>query len=214
MKTFKEFLLETPLLDDWNSAIYSTKTPFKRRLAYATKRATEIGRGSSRVVFKIPYEGRLTALKIAKNPIGMAQNTEEVKRFNNPTIKELNITIPMIDYDKENAHPTWIHTEYAISVSDIDFVRACGYPLSQLFDYAKLRGLNGDIDDYFLTTKTIDHLDNNPFAQSLASFFKIVKKDPLGDYNWLHNWGRYKGKPVIIDVGLSDDVWDKHYSFS
>jgi hypothetical protein len=33
-----------------------------------------------------------------------------------------------------------------------------------------------------------------------------------GDLARAANWGIYKGKPVIIDVGLNTDVLSQHYS--
>jgi hypothetical protein len=33
----------------------------------------------------------------------------------------------------------------------------------------------------------------------------------LGDIDSARNWGIYKGKPVIIDIGLSSDVYTSMY---
>ena len=71
----KELLLESPPLpEDWDKDIFNERVPFKTRIEYAKARAEQVGKGSSRVAFVIPYQGRKTVLKVALNAKGMAQN--------------------------------------------------------------------------------------------------------------------------------------------
>ena len=58
---------EAPLPPDWDETQFTPKTSFKQRLAYALERAKKLGAGSSRVAMIIEYQGRPTALKVAKN---------------------------------------------------------------------------------------------------------------------------------------------------
>lgn len=102
--TFKQFLLETPLPDDWNKSTFKKGVSFKKQIDYALERATKISSGSSRVAFEIEYKGRPTILKIAKNAKGLAQNEDDANLLNEPYIPE--IVIPMIDYDEENEQPS------------------------------------------------------------------------------------------------------------
>lgn len=213
-QTFKEFhqqrqeaLFEAPLPDEWDDALFNERIPFAKRLRYAQERAQKMGAGSSRVVFEIPYEGRSTILKLAKNPKGMAQNEAEVQALGDWYLKNLGITIPMIDYDEKNERPTWIHVEKAQKAKDSDFKRACGGSLRDLMTFAcqsagKKGFFGGDANK-------VD--PDSDLAMGMSDYVGSYDV-PLGDLGRLANWGIYKGEPVLIDVGLSSDVLQQHYS--
>ena len=111
-------LFEAPLPGDWDKSKFSPQTSFRAMVAYAKERAEQIGRGSSRVVFQIPYQGRVTALKIALNRKGIVQDQEEASLLSDWSGRQSGITIPVIDYDEENgSHISWIHTEFAEKIS-------------------------------------------------------------------------------------------------
>ena len=100
-KTFKQFLIETPLPDDLYDAVFNPNVPFIKRVRYAKERAKRLGAGSSRVAFLTPYQGRNTVLKVAKNGKGIVQNEEELTLLEDWYLNKLGITIPLIDYDKK-----------------------------------------------------------------------------------------------------------------
>ena len=100
MVTFKDFLNEAPLPDTWDKDKFKQRPAiktFRDIIEYASEKAAEVGRGSSRVAFKIDYKNQDTVLKIAKNEKGLAQNKQEIGYLSDDFIKNLNITIPMID---------------------------------------------------------------------------------------------------------------------
>lgn len=203
--TFSQFLLEAPLPDDWDSAIFNERLPFAKRVRYAQERAKKAGTGSSRIAFIIPYNGKETVLKVAKNVKGMAQNEVEAQYLEDWYLKKLDLFIPMIDYDENNNQPTWIHTELAAKVTDAHFKQACGGKLSDLMDWARtLR--NRQVDPRFTPKINIE----SDLAQAMQDF--ILNYDPLiGDFDRLANWGLYDGKPVILDVGVNTEVMQKYY---
>lgn len=216
-KTFGDFskrynkLTEAPLPDDWDKSKFdgSKRTSFAEQLAYAKERAKRVGGGSSRVAFKIEFQGRPTILKIAKNGKGLAQNEQEAQMLSDWYAKGLEIMIPMIDYDEDSSRPTWLHVELATKASDSDFVRVCGGNLMDLMSYAsqyigKKNMFHGD------PTK-VEDADDNEFVNSFVDLCGNYDH-PLGDYSRLANWGIYKGQPVLIDLGLSKDVMKTHYS--
>ena len=108
-----EITTEAPLPPDWDEKQYQRGSSFKSRLAYALDRAKKIGSGSSRVAVTIEYQGRPTVLKIAKNTRGLGQNGAEASILNDGYARLMGILIPLIDYDKQNPKPTWLHTELA-----------------------------------------------------------------------------------------------------
>ena len=215
-QSFKEFhygrlLNEAPLPDDWDGAIFNDRIPFAKRIKYARERAAKLGAGSSRVAFVIPYQGRQTVLKVAKNRKGVAQNEAEVDMLKDYYLQSLNITIPMIDYDTANSEPTWIHTEFAQKAKDSDFIKACGGRLDDLVANALRASGRQGLRGHYSAGNPDKVDDENELAYGLANL--IGNYDiPSGDFRRLVNWGIYNGKPVIIDLGLSSEVMKTYYS--
>lgn len=208
---FSEFLQEAPLPDDWDSGVFDQRVPFARRIRYAKERAKRVGAGSSRVAFVIPYEGRNTVLKVAKNQKGIAQNTEEVSLLYDWYLKNLELVIPIIDADEKNGdNPTWIHTEFAQKAKDSDFKKLTGLTLNDLVSFAEGRS-GRERNSYImgkLSQEQIDALDENEFVSNLVDFIGNYTHVPTGDLKRLANWGIYEGRPVIIDIGLTDSSWE------
>ena len=207
---FSQFLNEAPLPDDWDSGMYNERIPFARRVKYAQERAKRVGAGSSRVVFVIPYQGRDTALKLAKNAKGMAQNDVEANTLEDWYLRKLDLVIPLIDYDEQNDRPTWIHTELAKKAKDSDFVKETGLKLDDLITYAE--NASGRPVKYRRSVDETKVNEDSDLVQSLVDFVGNYIHIPTGDLRRLANWGIYNGKPVIIDIGLDDDVMTTHYS--
>ncbi len=205
-------LHEAPLPPDWDKETFSPRGSFRKQLAYAMDRASKVGTGSGRVAFNIQYEGRPTVLKIAKNQKGLAQNEYEAQTLSEYMIKDTGLFIPMIDYDEENDPPRWIHTELAkkmtpnqfkkffgISHLELDTLLAYGTGQSHLI---KWRKYDPDVFDQLI--------ENN---ETLYDLVNIVGNYgmPFGDFTRLANWGIFQGRPVIIDLGVSQGVWDQYY---
>lgn len=203
-KSFKQFLIEAPLPDDWDSAIFNQRIPFARRIRYAKERASKLGSGSSRVAFTIPYEGRQTVLKVAKNVKGAAQNEEEAVLFGDWYLRKLGLIIPMIDFDEENNQPTWIHTEFATKPKKSDFVKACGADLESLVLYAELT--SGRVQRAHKDISELHVDEESELARAMVDFVGDYTHVPTGDLKRLANWGVYNGSPVIIDLGLTDST--------
>jgi hypothetical protein len=225
----KELLTETPLPDDWDRDIYNERIPFAQRIRYAKERAEQLGVGSARVAFKIPYQGRDTVLKIAKNRKGAAQNNAEISFLGDYYIRNLGIVIPMIDYDEENVYPTWIHTEYARRIKPTEmrrftdgldikrFVEVAAYAAGVTYPY------DGDhskfLKYYTDEEKALYHkyqVEDNTLPPLFAALVNLIG-NYQGSITWqdftiLRNWGMYQNSPVIVDIGLSEEVRSQHYS--
>ena len=200
---FSEFLNEAPLPDSWDKDKFKGQLDFKGMVEYALERSKSLGEGSSRVAFNIEYKGRETALKIAKNAKGIAQNVQEILYLNDENIKKLNITIPLIDYDTTNHKARWLHTEKADKIHDVYFEEELGLPLRDAILYinrdinppklslgSKLQGERGE------KIKKDSHI--------VKAIYKLLTDFPeieYGDLARIQNWGMYKGRPVILDIG-------------
>lgn len=201
MKIQDAILLEMPPLpDSWDRGVFTSRSSFRSMIAYAKERAEQIGRGSSRVAFIIPYQGRKTVLKVALNRKGIVQNQEESMLLGDGYLSSEGITIPMIDYDEENGdHITWIHTEFAEKISQKQLERFFGgvsmHTITMYLD--SIQGRNN------MRVSVPDELHDNELFMSLQSIVGDFGL-PAGDLSRKANWGMYRGSPVIIDLGYTD----------
>lgn len=211
----QNILGETPLPDDWDKELYQHgKGSFKKRLEHAKEKAQRIGGGSSRVAFKIEYQGRDTVLKIAKNKKGLAQNFQETQMFGTAEVLGASgtVVVPMIDHDETGEDPSWIHVEYARKLkSEQEFERMTGYKLTDLLDFAAQQFGNRSVKRKF-HEDWIDKLwEENSWTYEFLNF--IGNTDiHLPDLYRASNWGVFKNNPVIIDLGLDKEIFQAHYS--
>jgi len=218
-----EFITEAPLPPDWDqSQFVNNRTSFKSRLAYALERAKRIGTGSSRVAMTIEYDGRPTVLKIAKNQKGLAQNSVEIDILDDGYAKQLDILIPLIDYDRVNAAPTWIQTELAEKMTEkqlCNLIRCKS--LFELTQFAELM-MGKKYYDYNSPQQFIDMMHREKrsehnietitnYANTLADLANSFDLQ-LGDFTKAGNWGFYDGRPVLIDVGFNTNVLNTYYA--
>lgn len=217
MITFKDFLNESPLPDTWDKDKFKQRPAiktFRDIIEYASEKAAEVGRGSSRVAFKIDYKNQDTVLKIAKNEKGLAQNKQEIGYLSDDFIKNLNITIPMIDYDTDNVKPKWIHTELVDKAEEKDFINELNVTLKEfvLFcRYSILPPKNLDKDAHGLIDSKINK--NSNLYKSFTKLLQHYHDLEAGDLLRIENWGIYKNRLVIIDIGF-DSTSKALYSLS
>jgi len=227
----KQDVNEAPLPPDWDKEQLNLRQTFKNRIKYAVSKAQRIGSGSSRVAFVIPYEGRNTVLKVAKNLKGLAQNEAEIQVLDDYVIGQSDIVIPLIDYDKDNKRPVWLQTELANQISMKPLLQLLRTPtLWFLTDAVKFRlGLPdkpkylnkpADLKEKYFNLEMWISYGGTPTEQSFEIFNEYVDKlaelkdssdMELGDLQNNLNWGQFMGRPVVIDLGLSSEVWQKMY---
>ena len=207
-----EIILEGPLPDDWDAKVYDKRNTFKNRVAYAKQRARQLGTGSSRIAFEIPYQGRPTVLKIAKNAKGMAQNQEEADLFSDWYLQNTGFVIPLVDHHEDD-DPTWIHTEFAEKMTPKKFQSFFGVDQYTLNSYVQaIRKHDHRRADAILASYNIDLDENELFSDYATLFGSEYTHVNIADLNGIRNWGIYDGRPVIIDLGFSDSV-AKLYGF-
>lgn len=216
----EELVDEMALPADWDPAALGHDKTFKSRLEYALERAPKLGAGTSRAAFVIPDQGRETVLKIAKNKKGMAQNEAEVDILEDGYIGKMDIVIPLIDYDRTNPTPVWIQTEKANKLNKKrleqllycdeldygiqDFMSAVYNVLGQRKNWMPtMKQIKQDLEDTTMSQEEIDIFFEyvNEVAMLISSSSLLI--DDL--YN-TGNWGEYKGRPVIIDLGFTEAV--------
>jgi len=221
MKLNELFLMEAPLPPDWDKSVFDERVPFARRVRYAQERADKVGTGSSRIAFVIPYQGRKTVLKVSKSRKGAAQNNLEADILSDGYHGRRGITIPIIDYDERNPMPTWIHTEFAEKIRSTNQLEQMINRFTPVTYSAKFTMDN--IQFYLEEMKTgrpgyfgrpndeqREALQENVFIERLTEL--VMDFDlAVGDLVRKANWGIYKGNPVLIDLGASNEIIQTFY---
>ena len=219
--TKRNKVTEAPLPPDWDPEQLNLRQTFKNRLKYALDRAKRLGGGSSRVAMIIDYEGRPTALKVAKNLKGLAQNEAEIEILEDFYVGQLPIVIPLIDYDKANKRPVWLQTEIAKKVQAPTLMKMLHTPSMWLLTN-QVRNITGnrkphEMDDaklkkvYFETHNNLwkpTEEDYKIFRQYAEELAELVSSSTLetGDLQSPANWGIYNGRPVVIDLGFTGET--------
>jgi hypothetical protein len=212
----RDIIDEAPLPDDWDKTMLTPQQSYKKRIEYVVQRAQKVGRGSSRTAFTIQYDNRPTVLKVAHNDKGMAQNKVEVDVLEDGYASQLGIIIPIIDYDTDHPQPAWIHTEHATKTNARQLCKLMQCDkLDYLVDAAKnmlgKRTRYHNVDDHILKLYGEDGLEIfHDYAQRLADLSGSNKLE-LDDFSTAENWGLYNGQPVVIDVGLTPEVFSNYY---
>jgi hypothetical protein len=211
-------IMEVPLPADWDKEVFKPATSYKKKIEYAVARAQKLGKGSSRTAFTIDYQGRPTVLKVAHNAKGMAQNDAEAQILGDHYAPD--IVIPMIDYDDEHNEPVWIHTEVAQKATDKTLSKLMKSPsLSTIVDFAiysmgKRYGNPDSIRKYVEEYNKGNENDMEIFYEYANSLMELSSNFDvnLGDFRRAANWGLYQGRPVVIDLGFTEDVYNRMYS--
>lgn len=192
---------------------FSKITNIKDRLKYCSTRLKRIGSGSSRTVFAVDNE---KALKIAKNRKGLAQNEMELDNGLN------NYNVSPKVYNFDNINYTWIEVQIARKAKPEDFKNLTGYDMQTVFNSFYEVDRMGNPSRYryyskehFVPDDVMKRLweDDNiyPFLVYISDY-----QPPINDLTVLHNWGvvsdNGKERLVIVDTGLSDEIWNNYYS--
>lgn len=172
---------------------------YAARKKYAEKNLKHLSSGSSRIVYLTPDK---TVVKMAKNDKGIAQN--EVEANPKMTSKFLN---KIISYAKNHS---WIETHYLEKISEKEFEEMTDLKFKD-FDAALSYGLknissdkSGEKPDNF---KEVSGSDIYKEIKRLGEKFKLLP----GDLGRISSWGTKDGNPVLIDAGLTREVYDDYY---
>jgi hypothetical protein len=169
---------------------------------YAEKNLKHLSSGSSRIVYLSPNK---TIIKMAKNDKGIAQNKVEA----NPKMKSklINKIISKADDD------SWIETHYLDKMSKPEFEKMVGINFDDFGDAISygLKKVSGNTD--VKKPKNFDKIKELEIYKELERLGKEFDLLP-GDLERMSSWGIKDNHPVIIDAGLSKNVYSDHYDDS
>jgi hypothetical protein len=211
----REFIQESELMEDYPSSFdmetFKSLRSHAGRNRYAQEHLQRLSSGSSRIVYKIDDE---KVLKLAKNDKGVAQNEVEIEYGQYSDIDD--VVAKIFDYDEENN--LWVEMELARKVRPSDFKNIIGYS----FEDYKLAIRNYGIDTgnnkgskYPLSKQLVEDMWENEFMYEMFSFIGNYAV-PTGDLERTSSYGLVnrdgQDKIVLIDYGLTHDVYSSYYS--
>lgn len=175
---------------------------YAARKKYAEDNLEHLSSGSARVVYLTPDK---TVVKLAKNDKGIAQNKAEA----NPEMKSkfLNEVIKHAD------NYAWMETHYLEKITGKEFEEMTGIPFAD-FDEAIRFGLKNVSENTGL--KKPEKFDEVAKSEIYKEMKRIGEKFKLlpGDLARISSWGAKNGKPMLIDAGLTAEVFEKFYEDS
>lgn len=172
---------------------------YQSRKEYAEKNLKHLSSGSSRIVYLTPQK---TVVKLAKNDKGIAQNMAE----SNPKMisKFLNKII------NKSLKGIWIETNYLNKITEKDFKKMTGLDFND-FGSAIKYGLKDDTSDSNKSKpKNFDKISKSEIYKEMK---KIGEKFHLlpGDMARISSFGEKNNHPVLIDAGLTKEIFEKYY---
>ena len=223
---FEEFIEEklriditNPLAEDLNEDYptsfnieeFKQLKSFNQRIQYCEQHLQRISSGSSRIVYRIDDE---KVLKLAKNKKGLAQNKAEIDYGTEIYLE--GIVANIFEYEENGL---WVEMELARKITEGEFKRVSGFNFKDfaaaLNNYYHERtnyrnGFKMKVDPEIVAEMWEDEFVYGIF-QYLGNY-----KVPVGDLTRLSTYGIVKrdGEDmiVLIDYGLTDDVYKSHYS--
>ena len=172
---------------------------YAARKKYAEANLKHLSSGSARIVYLTPDK---TVVKLAKNDKGIAQNKAET----NPEMKSkfLNEVI------KHAKNDSWMETHYLDKITGAQFEEMTGIPFSD-FDEAIRFGLKNVSENTGLTKpKNFDKVEKSEIYKEVKRIGEQFKLMP-GDLARISSWGTKDGRPVLIDAGLTAEVFADFY---
>lgn len=190
-KDLKTILKNLESLENYNS-----------RKEYAEKNLEHLSSGSSRIVYLTPEK---TILKLAKNDKGLAQNEAE----SNSKMKSKFLN-EVISHAKDHS---WMETHYLDKISAKDFKEMTGLDFDDFGEAIRygLKNVSGNTDTE--KPKGSDKVEKSEIYKEMHRIGKEFKLMP-GDLARISSWGTKDDRPVLIDAGLTKDVFAKFYESS
>jgi hypothetical protein len=180
---------------------------FNKRIKYCEEHLSRISSGSGRIVYKIDDE---KALKLAKNKKGVAQNDVEVDYSQDNYINHLFA-------ETYEFHPDflWLEMEYCKKLNFRRFKELTGVDFraySNMILYEKERITSRSSRLKIPQPENYDELIENEFIFDVVDYMASYDI-PAGDLTRMSTYGENSdSEVVIIDYGLTQEVYDDYYS--
>ncbi len=182
---------------------------YQARKEYAEENLEHLSSGSSRIVYLSPDK---SIIKIAKNDKGIAQNKAEA----NPKMKSDYLN-KIISHAKNYS---WIETNYLDKISEKEFEDMTDIKFDDFGSAIRyiLKDENGSSESssYKASStkkKPSKFIENSKIFKEIARIGKEFDLVP-GDIARISSWGKKDGHPVLIDAGLTREIFEEFYEDS
>lgn len=175
---------------------------YNARKKYAERNLKHLSSGSSRIVYLTPSK---TIVKLAKNDKGIAQNKAEA----NPKMKSKYLN-EILGCAKNYS---WCETHYLDKITEKDFEEMTDLKFNDFGDSIRygLRSVSGNTDKD--KPENFDEVSKSDIYKELKDIGEKFKLLP-GDMARISSWGTKDGRPILIDAGLTRDIFDEFYEDS
>jgi hypothetical protein len=172
---------------------------YSARKKYAEKNLKHLSSGSSRIVYLTPNK---TVLKLAKNDKGIAQNKVEA----NPKMKSkyLNNVI------RKAPNYAWIEVAYLEKITEKQFKKMTGLDFNDFGESVRFGLKSVSKHKYREKPDNFDAISNSDIYKELVEIGKKFNLMP-GDMARISSWGTKDGRPILIDSGLTKEVFEEYY---
>lgn len=175
----------------------SKEKSFKKRIEMAKSLFDELGEGSSRMVFELPEN---KVLKLAINDKGIEQNLFEAR----PELQtECTNKISMADPEGK-----WLIVNKAEELTEKKFKQLIGISFSEFTDALFYKFNN---ESNAKKPKDYEKIVKLPLFECIMDMMSGPNDLQLGDLYRLSSWGLVNDKVVLIDAGLSKDIYKNLY---
>jgi hypothetical protein len=175
---------------------------YQARKKYAEKNLKHLSSGSSRIVYLTPAK---TVLKLAKNDRGLAQNKAEA----NPKMRSKYLN-KILGHAKNDS---WIEVDYLDKITTKDFEKMTGLDFDDFGESLRygLKSVSENSDKE--KPDGFEKIEKSKIYKDMKDLGKKWKLMP-GDLARISSWGTKDGKPILIDAGLTKDVFEEFYESS
>jgi hypothetical protein len=193
----------------WNIEEFKNLKSFNKRIKYCEQNLQRISSGTSRIVYKID---ETKVLKLAKNEKGIAQNKTEIN-FSEDYLWDM-VVAKLFDYDEDGL---WVEMELARKVTTSIWNNIVGIPIDIVRDGTRfMEQQKGSLKTLYRLKEPerMEELYENDFTSTILDL--IANYDVgSGDFGKLSTYGLVnrdgKDEIVIIDYGLTNEVYDSYY---
>ena len=209
----KDILLEA-MLDSFSFDELKSLKTFAKRKAYCDKHlGSNIGRGSSRVVYQIDDS---KVLKLAWNAKGVAQNEQEYS-FSQENF--VDVTPKVFEEMSDTDDYLFITSEYVLPAKKQDFKHVFGISFEDFVKVLYTVASWYDARTYRFYPKLSDNevgtlQDGNENIKEYVDYVSNYQP-PIGDMTRITNYGLISRDGddyiVLLDSGLSEDIYNTYY---
>ena len=198
----------------FNFDVFRQLRTFAERVRYCEQHLKRLSSGSSRIVYLVDDE---KVLKLAKNKKGVAQNEVEIRLGTEPYYT---CFADVYEYDESGL---WVEMEYCQKAKKSDFKSIYGVPFECLCCMIWQQGSNNrnsrfnynPYSDYKNMVQDIWDGEENDLQMLFMSLQEYIGGEMLCGINDLcriSSWGiNSEGYFILIDYGLTDEVYDQYY---